>query len=73
MVIKNIAITEEAYSLLLRHKRPHESFSEVIKGHFKKKKHLADYAGIWANIHERRWKNFEKNIEAAKKGMHRGF
>lgn len=67
MHTKNIAITDEVYNLLVRHKHPHESFSEVIKSHFKKKKQLEDYAGIWKAIPEKKWKNFEKSVEAAKK------
>ena len=40
MATKNIAITEDAYELLVRSKLPGHSFSEVIREHFKKNKKL---------------------------------
>lgn len=69
MATKNIAITEKAYKLLARHKRSGESFSEVIVEHFQKKKHLFDYAGIWADMPETAWKEFEGHVQAARKGL----
>lgn len=69
MASKNIAITEDAYELLVRHKRPSNSFSDVIKEHFTGKKKLTDYAGIWAGIPEKRWKEFEAAVEEARKGL----
>ena len=69
MVTKNIAITEKAYTLLARHKRQGESFSEVIVEHFQKKKHLFDYAGIWADMPEEEWKQFEQGVQQARKGL----
>lgn len=69
MATKNIAITEDAYELLVRNKHPGESFSEVIREHFKKTKTLSDYAGVWADIPEDKWKAFEKAVESARKGI----
>lgn len=69
MASKNIAITEDAYKLLVRHKRPDESFSEVIREHFKKGKKLTDYAGVWANMPEKKWKEFEADVVEARKGL----
>lgn len=61
-MMKNIAITEEAYNLLVRYKLRGESFSEVIRSHFKKKKTLFDYAGVWADIPADGWREFEQKI-----------
>mgnify|MGYP001619196175 CR=1 FL=1 len=69
MVTKNIAITDKAYTLLSRHKRPGESFSQVIVEHFQKKKHLSDFAGIWADMPESAWKEFEFHVLEARKGL----
>ena len=71
MATKNIAITEEAYNLMLRHKRPNESFTELIKERFKKGKKLTDYAGIWADIPEKEWREFEQHVKEARKGLNR--
>lgn len=37
---------------------------------FKKKKHLLDYAGIWEEVSENEWKEFEKSVKAARSGLH---
>ncbi len=73
MATKNIAITEEAYNLMLRHKRPNESFTELIKERFKKGKTLTDYAGIWVDMPEEEWKAIEKGVKEARKGLNKGF
>jgi predicted CopG family antitoxin len=65
---KNIAIADDAYLLLARHKRPDESFSEVIRERFGKRK-LTDFAGIWADVPESEWKEFEAHVENARKGL----
>lgn len=69
MATKNIAITEDAYELLVRNKHPNESFSDVIRDHFKKKKHLLDYGGVWEEMPEKDWELMEKNIREARKGL----
>lgn len=61
-MMKNIAITEYAYKLLVKSKLRGESFSEVILSHFKKKKTLFDYAGVWADIPDEGWREFEQKI-----------
>ncbi len=70
MATKNIAITDMAYELLSRNKLHGESFSQVIISHFKKKKHLLDYAGIWEEVPDDEWKEFERSIKAARSGLH---
>ncbi|HIH39720.1 TPA: hypothetical protein HA219_03305 [Candidatus Woesearchaeota archaeon] len=73
MATKNIAITEDAYNLLARHKRLNESFSEVIRAHFTKKKHLLDFAGAWSDIPEKEWKDFENKVKSARTDMNASF
>ena len=69
MATKNIAITEEAYNLMLRHKRPNESFTELIKERFKKGKTLFDCAGAWEDMPEDEWKLFERRVNDARKNL----
>lgn len=73
MATKNIAITEEAYNLMLRHKRPNESFTELIKEHFKKGKKLTDYAGIWSDMPQKEWEAIARGVKEARKGLNKGF
>ncbi|MBI3051018.1 antitoxin VapB family protein [Candidatus Woesearchaeota archaeon] len=68
MAKKTISLTEEAYKLLLRNKRPGESFSELIVEGFGKKKRLLDYAGIWESMPADGWKEIERGVAEARKG-----
>jgi predicted CopG family antitoxin len=69
---KNIAIADDAYRLLLRHKRPDESFSEVIREQFRKRD-ITEFAGLWADVPEKEWKEFDANVRRARKGMNASF
>lgn len=71
MVTKNIALTEEAYEVLKRHKRSGESFSKIVIAHFKKKHHLLDYAGFWEGIPQTTWEALKLGAEEARKGLSR--
>jgi len=73
MATKNISITEDAYELLARHKRLNESFSEVIREHFTKKKHLLDFAGMWSDIPEKEWNEFENKVKSVRTDMNSSF
>ena len=46
-MVKNIAIMDEVYAELVRHKRPDESFSHEIMRFIGKKGHILDLAGAW--------------------------
>ena len=73
MTTKNISITEDAYNLLARHKRLNESFSEVIREHFTKKKHLLDFAGAWSDMSKEEWREFEENVKSVRTSMNASF
>ncbi|HLC97947.1 MAG TPA: antitoxin VapB family protein [Candidatus Nanoarchaeia archaeon] len=69
MTTKNIAITEKAYELLVRHKNPSESFSGVIIEHFTKKKHFLDYAGAWSEMPRETIHDITKQVTRAHQGL----
>ena len=46
MAVKTITIDIEAYGLLSRHKGDGESFSQVIKKHFRRQPTVADFKAI---------------------------
>ena len=73
MATKNISITEDAYNLLSRHKRLNESFSQVIREHFTKKKHLLDFAGAWSDMSKEEWTEFEENVKSVRTSMNKSF
>jgi len=50
---KTIKVSEEAYEILASHKRPEESFTEVIKRVLGgRKKSIMDYWGAWEGTDE---------------------
>jgi len=51
---KTITVSEEAYEILASHKKPGESFTEVIKRVLgdRKKKSIMDYWGAWEGTDE---------------------
>ena len=54
MSTKTISIMDDAYMLLLRNKLRNESFSGVIRRHFKDKKgDIMKYAGVWKKFSDK--------------------
>ena len=41
------------------------------KEHLGKKRRLTDFAGIWAGIPEKEWKEFEQKIADVRKGLNK--
>ncbi len=64
MPTKTITITENAYNLLKRKKRPQESFSELITRVFGEKSSILDLYGAW-NGTEEEWDLILKGIKNA--------
>lgn len=73
MTTKNIAITEEAYNILSRRKKPGESFSEVIVDNFRGKKSILEFAGAWSEMPEKDFKEIKKNIKEVRKRLNKSF
>lgn len=49
MVVKTVALDEEAYGLLRTRKRPDETFSDVVKRIARPQRPLTDFIGIWSS------------------------
>ncbi len=47
---KTIAVDQEAYALLKSHKKRDESFSDLVKRHFRPTRKLAEFAGAWSDL-----------------------
>lgn len=50
MGAKTIALDPEAYALLKAQRKPDESFSDLVKRHFRPTRRLADFAGAWSEL-----------------------
>jgi predicted CopG family antitoxin len=62
MVTKTITIMDDAYMLLLRNKLREESFSDVIRRAFSKKKNIMKYAGAWKDMSDKEAEELKGNI-----------
>ena len=62
MGTKNISIMEDVYRLLLARKMKDESFSDVIRKEFKKKRNIMEFAGSW-KISGKESEEIKKNIK----------
>jgi predicted CopG family antitoxin len=71
MATKTISIMEDAYRVLLRHKRPQESFSDVIRREFSKKGKITDGAGIWLDMTDEDQAKMEALIHKVRSSAHK--
>ncbi|MGB9729563.1 MAG: antitoxin VapB family protein [Thermoprotei archaeon] len=63
MTSKTITISLEAYEALLRIKKAHESFSDVILRLVRKHRSLMDLAGSWSDVNEDEIESFLNDIK----------
>ena len=69
MTTKTITIMDDAYMLLLRNKMKNESFSEVIRKHFKRKKSILEFAGAWKDMSDKDDKELRENIRKVRESF----
>ncbi|MBI2661070.1 antitoxin VapB family protein [Candidatus Woesearchaeota archaeon] len=67
MGTKTISIMDDAYELLVRHKKPNESFSEEIRRLVPKKGNIMECAGLWADMSDKETWEMEKTINRLRK------
>lgn len=66
MAVKNVALAEDAYKLLASHKRPGESFSDVVR-RLAGRPNPVDYIGAWADIPDKDIAKMKRDIKQWRK------
>ena len=66
MATKTLTIMKDAYEILKMHKMEGESFTDVIKREFTKKRNIMDFAGAWSHLSKRRFEEIENTIKKAR-------
>ena len=62
MGTKTISIMDDVYELLVRSKKPNESFSEELRRLVPKKGNIMECAGLWAHMNDKESENMKKHI-----------
>ena len=73
MGTKTISIMDDVYELLVRHKRKDESFSDVIRKVFVRKKDIMRFAGAWKDISDEDTKKMKDFIKKMRKDSTKEF
>ena len=68
---KTIALDQEAYALLKSHKKGAESFSDVVKRHFRPRRKLSEIVGAWIDLSEREKRVLAEDRKSGKEADHR--
>ncbi len=62
MVSKNISLSEKAYEVLSKLKRPNESFSDTVLRLATRNANPMDYVGAWEDMDEKTFTTLKKTI-----------
>jgi predicted CopG family antitoxin len=68
---KTIRVDQEAYALLKSHKKRDESFSDLVKRHFRPPRKLSEFAGAWSDLSSKEWTGFERDRKLGKEADRR--
>ncbi len=60
MDMTSIAVDREAYNLLRHHKRPGESFSQVVKRLADRREPLSRFVGAWKDLPDELFRQLEQ-------------
>ncbi len=66
MGAKIIALDPEAYALLKAQRKRVESFSDLVKRHFRPSCRLADFAGAWSDLSAKERAELRKERETGR-------
>lgn len=67
MGTKNISIMDDVYRILVRNRMGGESFSEVIRRNFSRKKDIMEFAGAWKDMREEEAEEMKEKIRELRK------
>ena len=67
MGTKNISIMDDVYRILVRNRMGSESFSEVIRRNFSRKKDIMEFAGAWKDMREEETEEMKEKIRELRK------
>ncbi|EQD76298.1 hypothetical protein B1B_01779 [mine drainage metagenome] len=67
METTSIALDREAYDLLKRHKRPGETFSQVVKRLAGRRRPLSSFAGAWKDLPANRFREIAAERKRARR------
>lgn len=68
MTAKTVALDTEAYDLLLRSKRPGETFSEVVRRRLRPPSRISDLAGSLSDLSPQIWSEITRERDAHRRG-----
>ncbi len=63
MGTKTISIMDDVHKILVRNKKPNESFSEELRRLVPKKGNIMECAGLWAHLNDKEVEGMKKTIE----------
>lgn len=70
MGTKTISIMDDVYELLIRSKKPNESFSEELRRLVPKKGDIMECAGLWAHMGDKEADDMKKAIKQLRKNSY---
>ena len=70
MGTKTISIMDDVYNLLVRNKKPDESFSEELRRIVPKKGNIMDCAGAWAHLSDKEAEDMKMSIKQLRKNSY---
>ena len=70
MSTKTISIMEDVYELLVRQKKPNESFSEELRRLVPKKGDIMECAGLWAHMSDKEAQDMKRTIKQLRKNSY---